>query len=99
MSASLSVIATAPSCAADASTLCARVWELTGSAWLAGNAGPLVETPARILLVLVVAVVTRLLVHRGIRRLTDRTATGTVPPVLRPLRSRVAAARRDGGDQ
>jgi small conductance mechanosensitive channel len=102
MSASLSVIAAAdaaPSCAADATTLCARVWELTGSAWLSGNAGALVETPARILLVLLVAVVTRLLLHRGIRRLTDRTATGTVPTLLRPLRSRVAAARRDGGEQ
>jgi small conductance mechanosensitive channel len=102
MSASLSVIAAAdaaPSCAADATSLCARVWELTGSAWLAGNAGPLVETPARILLVLVVAVIARLLLHRGIRRLTERTATGTVPTLLRPLRSRVGAARRDGGDQ
>jgi small-conductance mechanosensitive channel len=102
MSASLSVIAAsgaAPSCAADGTTLCARVWELTGSAWLAGNAGALIETPARILLVLVVAVVVRLMLHRGIRRLTDRTATGTVPTLLRPLRSRVAAARRDGGDQ
>ena len=102
MSASLSVIAApdlAPACAADATSLCARVWELTGSPWLAGNAGALVETPARILLVLVVAVVTRLLLHRGIRRLTDRTATGAVPTVLRPLRSRVAAARRDGSEQ
>jgi small conductance mechanosensitive channel len=88
----------APACAADATSLCARVWELTGSPWLAGNAGALVETPARILLVLVVAVVTRLLLHRGIRRLTDRTATGAVPSVLRPLRSRVAA-RRDAGEQ
>jgi small conductance mechanosensitive channel len=100
MSASLSVITgTAPSCAADATTLCARVWELTGSPWLAGNAGGLVETPARILLIAVVAVVTRLLLHRGIRRLTDRTATGSMPPLFRPLRSRVTAARRDGGEQ
>jgi small conductance mechanosensitive channel len=102
MSASLSVTAaasTAPACAADPTTLCARVWELTGSPWLAGNTGPLIEAPARILLVLVVAVVTRLLLHRAIRRLTDRTATGTVPTLLRPLRSRVAAARRDGGEQ
>jgi small conductance mechanosensitive channel len=100
MSASLSVIvAAAPSCAADATTLCARTWDLTGSAWLAGNAGALVETPARVLLIAVVAVVTRLLLHRGIRRLTERTATGSVPGLLRPLRSRVAAARRDGGEQ
>ena len=102
MSASLSVIAAAdaaPSCAADATSLGARVWALTGSAGLAGPAGARVETPARILLILLVAVVTRLLLHRGIRRLTDRTATGTVPTLLRPLRSRVGAARRDGGEQ
>jgi small conductance mechanosensitive channel len=101
MSAALSVIASgaAPSCTADSTTLCARVWELTGSAWLAGNAGALIETPARIVLILVVAVVVRLLLHRAIRRLTDRTATGTVPTLLRPLRSRVAAARRENGDQ
>jgi moderate conductance mechanosensitive channel len=29
--------------------------------------------------------------HRGIRRLTDRTATGAVPTILRPLRNRVPA--------
>src|SRR5947209_20200276 len=99
MTASLSVIAaggrTAPACVPDSSSLCARVWDVTGQAWLAGNAEALVATPARILLVVVVAVVARALVHRGIGRLTDRTATGSVPGVLRPLRARVPQ-QRDG---
>jgi small conductance mechanosensitive channel len=46
----------------------------------------------------VVAVVVRALAHRGIRRLTERTATGSVPSVLRPLRARVAQ-QWDGGEQ
>ena len=33
----------------------------------------------------------RALTHRGIRRLTDRTATGAVPTILRPLRNRAPA--------
>src|SRR5438067_1994425 len=55
MTASLSVItaagSTAPACVHDSSSLCARVWDVTGQAWLAGNAEALVATPARILLV------------------------------------------------
>jgi small conductance mechanosensitive channel len=41
-------------------------------------------------------VVARLLVNRGIRRLTESTSSGAVPTVLRPLRSKVAAGQRDG---
>src|ERR1700710_238610 len=103
MTASLSVITaaagTAPSCARDATTLCAKVYDLVGQSWLATNAEALVATPARILLVVVVAAVTRALVHRGVRRLTDRTATGSVPTMFRPLRARVGAQRESGGEQ
>jgi small-conductance mechanosensitive channel len=98
MTASLSVIAaasSAPSCVHDSTTLCARVFDLTGSAWLATNADALIAVPARILLIVVVAVVARLLVHRAVRRLTDST-TSAVPTVLRPLRSRVAQAQTSG---
>jgi small conductance mechanosensitive channel len=85
----------APACLAEPTSLCARVFEVTGSGWLAVNADALVETPARILLIVVVAVLTRGLLHRGIRRLTDRTATGPVPGLLRPLRRRAARAVPD----
>src|SRR5689334_18480309 len=98
MSASLSVVAAAsgaaPSCVHDSTTLCAKVFGLTGSSWLASNAEAFIATPARILLIVAVAVVVRALVHRAIRRLTDRTATGAVSSVLR--RARAAAGQGDG---
>jgi moderate conductance mechanosensitive channel len=99
MSASLSVFAaatdTAPSCVTDSTSLCAKVYDVVHSSWFAANADALIAIPTRILLVVVVAVVARLLVNRGIRRLTESTAGGAVPTVLRPLRSR-AAGQRDG---
>ena len=102
MTASLSVFAAAgstpPSCTHDSASLCARVYDLVGQSWLATNAEALIATPTRILLVVVVAAVARVLVHRAIRRLTDRTATGSVPTMFRPLRARVAQ-QRDAADQ
>ncbi|RFU19926.1 mechanosensitive ion channel family protein [Geodermatophilus marinus] len=94
---------TVPDCVDDPTTLCARVYDLAGLDWLAANADTLVATPARIAVILLVAVLVRLLAHRAIRRLTDRTASGAVPAVLRPRRPRAtvpgdtpepAAARR-----
>ncbi|GAB3192272.1 mechanosensitive ion channel [Geodermatophilus arenarius] len=84
-----------PDCVSDPTTLCAKVYELSGIDWLANNAEALIEKPAKILLVVVMAAVVRLLLHRAIRRLTDRTATGSMPTILRPLRNRAAAG---GGD-
>jgi small conductance mechanosensitive channel len=77
--------------------LCQKLYDWFGLDWLAENARVLVATPARILLVVVLAAVVRGLVHRAIRRLTDRTATGAVPTILRPLRNRVA--QRDAAEQ
>ncbi len=85
-----------PDCASDPTTLCSRVYELSGVDWLAANADTLIAKPARILLVLVLAAVVRALLHRAIRRLTDRTATGAMPTILRPWRNRVRAADPDG---
>jgi moderate conductance mechanosensitive channel len=45
-------------------------------------------TPARIALIAVIAMVLRLLVNRGIRRLVKSAAEGSVPVVLRPLHDR-----------
>ena len=78
----------APSCVEEPTTLCARLWDLFGLRWLATNADVLVATPAHILLIVVVATVLRLMVHRAIRRLTERTASGAVPTILRPWRGR-----------
>ncbi|MGY1770872.1 mechanosensitive ion channel family protein [Blastococcus sp. SYSU D00813] len=103
MSGSLSVVAAAsdgtsevPACVDDVGSLCARVYDLFGVDWLAANADALIARPARILLVVLLAVVVRALLHRGIRRLTARTATGAVPTILRPWRNRARAADPDG---
>jgi moderate conductance mechanosensitive channel len=80
-----------PSCVEDSTTLCAKVYDWSGLDWLAANADTLIATPAKMLLIVLLAVAVRALMHRGIRRLTDRTATGAVPTILRPLRNRVPA--------
>jgi moderate conductance mechanosensitive channel len=85
-----------PDCVEDATTLCAKVYEWSHLDWLAANADVLIATPAKILLIVVLAAVVRAMLHRGIRRLTDRTATGAVPTILRPLRNRVAQNDPDG---
>ncbi|MPQ97370.1 mechanosensitive ion channel [Modestobacter sp. I12A-02628] len=107
MNGSLSVIAaatdtlsTVPSCVAtDATSLCARVYQLFGSAWLAANAETLIAVPARIVLIVVVTVVVRLLVHRAIHRLTDQTASGQVPTILRARRGRSPEAQQEVAEQ
>jgi small conductance mechanosensitive channel len=80
-----------PEYCGDPTSLCARVYDLFGLDWLAANTETLVVTPARILLIVVLAAVVRLLAHRGIRRLTDRTANGTMPSMLRRRRAPAAA--------
>lgn len=95
MSSSLTVITAAasgaaPSCVHDPTSLCARVYDLFGVDWLATNAEAFIATPARILLIVVVAALARLGMHRAISRLTARTASGAVPPLLRRGRARAA---------
>ena len=77
--------------------LCQQVYEWSGMDWLAENARTLIATPARILLLVVLAAVARALAHRAIGRLTDRTATGAMPTILRPFRSRTPAAKLNPG--
>ena len=71
--------------------LCQQVYDWFGLDWLAENARALIATPAKILLIVVVATLVRVLAHRAIRRLTERTASGSVPTILRARRGRAAA--------
>src|SRR5919202_49177 len=103
MTASPSVITMAaadPGSAPDCADywLCQQVYEWSGAEWLAENARALIATPARILLIVVIAVVVRYLAHRAIRRLTDTTAVGPLPSILRARRLR-ATALGDGAQQ
>ena len=80
-----------PEYCGDPTSLCAKVYDWFGLDWLAANADTLIATPAKILLIVVLAAVVRALAHRGIRRLTDRTATGAMPTILRQRRARNSA--------
>ncbi len=55
----------------------------------------LATTPVRILLIIVMALVVRMLLHRAIRRLVQGASSGTVPAVLRPLRDRTKGTLLD----
>jgi small conductance mechanosensitive channel len=92
MSASLSVFSAADDLSAAAAGLFTQQW------WQ-DNAETLVATPLRVLLIVVLAAVVRAMVNRGIHRLTERTATGVVPSVLRPWRRRGRRADPVGVEQ
>jgi len=58
------------------------------TAALSRRALELATTPARIALIVILALALRMLLNRAIRRLVTRAAEGTVPVVLRPLHDR-----------
>jgi small conductance mechanosensitive channel len=89
----------APSCANDAGSLCARVFGVTHADWLSRSADSIVSHATTVAIILLVAVVLRYALHRGIRRLTDGTNAGRVPRLLRPLRDRAAASLREAAPQ
>jgi moderate conductance mechanosensitive channel len=79
-----------PDCVKQSDSLCHHVWSVTHTGWLAAGADWFVARPLQILLIIVVAFVTRWFVHRAIRRLVYTTTEGAVPTVLRPLRERTS---------
>lgn len=89
----------APACASDAGSLCARVFSSTHASWLSRSADAIVAHGVTVALIIVVAVLLRYAVHRGIRRLTAGAHAGRVPKILRPLRDRAAASLREAAPQ
>jgi small conductance mechanosensitive channel len=85
---------------------CERVYGWTGNEALARFAGWVVDTPFRILLIVLIAVVLNRLVRRAIRRLTERIAAGNesdadpgwirkaTPSLIAPAAPSVRAAAR-----
>ena len=72
--------------AANVGVLCPWVLDLTGNEALARGATTFVAIPARILLIITIAVVLRYLAHRAIERVTTKAVQGK--PVAVPVRSR-----------
>ncbi|MGH4023881.1 MAG: mechanosensitive ion channel family protein [Pseudonocardiaceae bacterium] len=74
-----------PECAQQDGSWCARIYRLTDNEVLARYSDVVISTGLRILLILLLAVLARLLLHRAIHRLTQATANGTPPGRLWPL--------------
>jgi Small-conductance mechanosensitive channel len=79
----------APDCAATDS-LCHWIYSLTGKPWLAEAGYYAVLKPARIVLIIVGAIVLQVVARRLLRRLTQR-ASSPRRGLLRPFRSRATA--------
>jgi small conductance mechanosensitive channel len=79
-----------PSCLDD--PICRGAYDLTGSVWFAESSYVFVVKPARIILIILVALLIRYLLHRTINRLVRTTASGAVPTILKPLREKLPAA-------
>ena len=86
-----------PSCSRDEGSWCARIYRLTNNDFFARYADTVIGTGLRILLILVLAVIIRLIAHRTITRLTQVSAEGPPPGLLRPLRERTPDSWRGSG--
>jgi len=72
--------------------VCAFVYEKTGLAWLADTGYYALVKPARIVLIIVAALVLRFVAHRVIKRITRTAGAERGPGLLRPLRARMPSA-------
>jgi small-conductance mechanosensitive channel len=75
-----------PACVNNTGTWCPAVYDLTGSQWLAGYSDLLIAKPLHVLLIVVLALLSRRLVHRTINRLTQ--GDGRPPKIMRLLKER-----------
>ena len=91
------LLAVQPACSRDEGSWCARIYQLTRNDLLSRYADTVVGSGLRILLILVLAVLIRLMAHRAINRLSEVTAEGPPPGLLRPLRERALESWRGSG--
>ena len=78
----------APSAVCDGDEACDLFYNWFGNAKVA-EASLWVIKPARILLIVLLALIVRFLLHRTITRMTERAAEGKIPTILRPLREKL----------
>jgi moderate conductance mechanosensitive channel len=93
----ITVLVKQPECSTDEGSWCARLYQITHNDLLSRYADTVVGTGLRILLITVLAVLVRLMAHRAINRLSQVTADGAPPGLLRPLRERAAESWRSTG--
>lgn len=96
--ASLELAADPPDCVRRADSACGQVWDLTHTAWLA-QVVEVIASPAKILVIIVAAIVIRLITHRAINRVVNSTvdradSAGERSPTMVELATGFAVERR-----
>lgn len=86
-----------PDCSRDEGSWCARIYQITHNDLLSRYADTVVSAGLHIVLIIVLAILVRLMAHRAINRLSQATAEGPPPGLLRPLRERAPEAWRSTG--
>ena len=86
-----------PDCSRDEGSWCARIYQVTHNDLVSRYADTVVGAGLHILLIIVLAIVIRLMAHRAINRLSQATAEGPPPGLLRPLRERAPESWRSTG--
>lgn len=80
-----------PACAQDVGSWCAKIYTVTGVDWLAQNIEGIARHGARIIVILLIAVVVGLVGRRAIRRITRFGSGDRTPKILQPLKDRTDA--------
>ncbi|HET9258089.1 MAG TPA: mechanosensitive ion channel family protein [Pseudonocardiaceae bacterium] len=93
----IALLAAAPDCSRDEGSWCSRIYQLTHNDLLSRYADTVVGAGLRILFIVVLAALIRLMIHRTINRLSEVTAEGAPPGLLRPLRERTPESWRGTG--
>ena len=75
--------------------VCAFVYQKTGLAWLADTGYYALVKPARIVLIIVAALVLRFVANRVIKRITRTAGAERGPGLLRPLRARMPSSLQE----
>ncbi|HEY0487673.1 MAG TPA: mechanosensitive ion channel family protein [Mycobacteriales bacterium] len=88
----------AANCTTTAS-LCETVYDWTHNAWVADSSDWLIAKPAKIVLIIVVALAARWVAHRFISRATRSNGHVRIPAVLQPLRHRAPGSLVAAGRQ
>jgi len=83
-----------PTVDCDGDSACMQFYDWFGNAKVA-EASLWVIKPARILLIVLLALILRFVLHRTITRMTERAGEGKIPTILRPLREKLPSSLTD----
>ena len=83
-----------PECKDD--VLCTQIFDWTQSVWLANSSYVVLIKPLRIIGIILVAMLIRWLLHRGISRLASTSSRASMPALLKPLKEKVTVTAEEG---